>query len=93
MNFEQAHEQFVEFHLNRRSGERKGRLQRGHAHGEILFLKNVWWPMFGHLDHLHPEYQIYDFNRRSRFLDFALIQPYYKIGIEIDSFGPAIDHG
>jgi very-short-patch-repair endonuclease len=85
-NFEKAHKFFVQYHLDRRSGERKGRLLRGHAHGEILFLKNVWWPMFGHFDNLHPEYEVYDFNRHSRFMDFALIAPYYKIGIEIDSF-------
>jgi hypothetical protein len=35
-------------------------LERGHAHGEKLFLQNVWWPMFSHFDHLHPEYEVLD---------------------------------
>ena len=86
MEFEQAHREFVERHLARRSGERKGRLLRGHQHAERLLLQNVWWPLFGTLAHLHPEYEIYDWNRKSQFLDFAFLPPYAKIGVECDGF-------
>jgi len=86
MEFEQAHREFVEHHLARRSGERKGRLLRGHQHAEKLLLRNVWWPLFGTLSHLHPEYEIYDWNRKSQFLDYAYLPPYAKIGIECDGF-------
>lgn len=61
MDFEQAHKAFLDRHLSCRSGERKGRLLRGHNYAEKLLLKHVWWPVFGTLDHLHPEYEVYDY--------------------------------
>lgn len=42
--------------------------------------------MFGTLDHLHPEYEIADWNRKSQFLDFAFLPPYGRFGLEIDGF-------
>jgi len=84
MSFEAAHRAFMEEHLSRRSGERKGRLERGHAHAERLLLHNVWWPLFGSLENLHPEYEVYDWNRKSVFLDFAYLPSIGRIGIECD---------
>ncbi|MCM3630326.1 hypothetical protein M3194_23625 [Paenibacillus glycanilyticus] len=84
--FEVAHKQFIEKHLELRTGERKGRLTRGHNHAEKLLLQNVWWPLFGSLEHLHPEYEVYDWNRKSQFLDFAFLPPYGQFGIECDGF-------
>ncbi|UNK17336.1 hypothetical protein MNQ98_23095 [Paenibacillus sp. N3/727] len=86
MNFEQAHQAFIDRHLASRAGERRGRLLRGHNYAEKLLLQNVWWPMFGNLDHLHPEYEIYDWNRKSQFLDFAFMPPFGRFGIECDGF-------
>lgn len=86
MDFEQAHQSFLADHLNARAGERKGRLLRGHNHAEKLLLQQVWWPLFGNFDHLHPEYEIYDWNRKSQFLDFAFIAPYGRFGIECDGY-------
>lgn len=41
----------------------------------------------GNFDHLHPEYEIHDWNRRSQFLDFAFLpQNGGRIGIECDGF-------
>ncbi|MGN7761980.1 hypothetical protein [Paenibacillus sp. 22594] len=85
-SFEKAHESLVERHLSVRTGERRGRLARGHQYAEKLLLQNVWWPLFGNLDHLHPEYEVYDWNRKSQFLDFAFIQPYGKFGLECDGY-------
>lgn len=73
MDFEQAHRAWIDGHLASRTGERKGRLLRGHLYAEKLLLQNVWWPLFGNFDHLHPEYEIYDWNRKSQFLDFAFL--------------------
>ncbi|NOV01693.1 hypothetical protein GC097_16885 [Paenibacillus sp. LMG 31457] len=73
-------------HLAHRFGERKGRLLRGHNFAEKLLLQNVWWPLFGNFDNLHPEYEIYDWNRKSQFLDFAFLTPYGRFGIECDGF-------
>lgn len=86
MVFEEAHERFMEAHLERRTGERKGRLARGHQFAEKLFLQNVWWPLFGSLENLHPEYEIYDWNRKSQFLDFAYLPGGARLGIECDGF-------
>lgn len=87
MEFEEAHGLFIDQHLNARTGERKGRLARGHNFAEKLFLQNVWWPLFGSLEHLHPEYEVYDWNRKSQFLDFAFLpQNGSCFGIECDGF-------
>lgn len=87
MNFENEHQLLLERHLNIRSGERRGRLVRGHQHAEKLLLQNVWWPLFGNLDHLHPEYEVYDWNRKSQFLDVAFLPPFGgRFGLECDGF-------
>ncbi|NQX69243.1 hypothetical protein HQN90_24220 [Paenibacillus alba] len=86
MEFEKVHKEFMEHHLSHRIGERKGRLLRGHRHAEKLLLQHVWWPLFGSLEHLHPEYEVYDWNRKSQFLDFAFLPPYGRFGIECDGF-------
>ena len=87
MEFEQAHSSFMEAHTNVRTGERRGRLLRGHNYAEKLFLQNVWWPLFESLEHLHPEYEVYDWNRKSQFLDFAFLpQNGTRFGIECDGY-------
>lgn len=86
MDFEWLHASFIANHTALRSGERKGRLLRGHAYAEKLFLQQVWVPLFGNFDNLHPEYEIYDWNRKSQFLDFAYMTPFGKFGIECDGF-------
>ena len=85
--FESAHAAFLQHHMHLRSGERRGRLERGHQYAEKLFLEKVWWPLVGSFERLHPEYEIYDWNRRSQFLDFAFITGNGdQIGIECDGF-------
>ncbi|MGM0882368.1 MAG: hypothetical protein ACQEXQ_15165 [Bacillota bacterium] len=86
MNFETAHQAFIDRHVNCRIGERKGRLLRGHQYAEKLLLQNVWWPLFGNFDQLHPEYEIYDWNRKSQFLDFAFLPSFGRFGLECDGF-------
>lgn len=88
MSFEESHSAFIQSHLSSRKGERRGRLKRGHQHGEILFLRNVWWPMKRNFEHLHPEYEVLDWRGRPYFADFAwLPSDYLKILIEIKSYG------
>ncbi|KWX85304.1 hypothetical protein AMQ83_25565 [Paenibacillus riograndensis] len=87
MGFEQAHSMFMDLHMSQRAGERRGRLVRGHNFAEKLFLESIWWPLFESLDHLHPEYEIYDWNRKSQFLDFAFLPASgIRFGIECDGF-------
>ncbi|WP_327205153.1 hypothetical protein [Paenibacillus sp. Soil522] len=84
--FEREHAVFIEKHLVGRNGERKDRLLRGHGYGEKLLLQNVWWPVFGNFDYLHPEYEVYDRNRKSYFLDLAFTPPFGLFNIECHGF-------
>ncbi|SDX14681.1 hypothetical protein [Paenibacillus sp. CF384] len=86
--FDEAHKKWLTHHLSLRSGERKGRLERGHAHGEILFARSIWWELRGSLEHLHPEFEIEDWRGRPWFADFAFLPPggYQKLLIEVKSF-------
>ncbi|ETT54228.1 hypothetical protein C162_05249 [Paenibacillus sp. FSL R7-269] len=87
MTFEEAHEQFISGHLNSRpEGERKARLERGHRHAEVLFLKNIWWPLRRQFTELHSEYEVLDWRGRSYFADFAWLPGYVKLLIEIKGF-------
>jgi hypothetical protein len=88
--FHEKHQAFIASHVLRRSGERKGRLERGHLHAETLFLENVWFPMHGHLDQLHPEYEILDWRGRSYFGDFAYLPGELKFIWEIKGFDPHV---
>lgn len=92
MGFEAMHEQWLRSHLNRRTGERKNRLLRGHGHSEKLFLKRVWWPLFGHFAHLHPEYEVTDWRGQPYFLDFAWIRGQCRFAFEIKGYGPHVQN-
>jgi hypothetical protein len=87
--YESAREGWLSSHIGRRSGERRGRLERGHAHGESLFLRNVWWAMRGMFEDLHPEYEVPDRRGRSYYADYAWL-PFdgaVKLLIEIKGYG------
>lgn len=88
MSYEQAYEEFIQRHLNSRTGERRGRLERGHRHAEALFIRNVWWPLRGDFCGLHPEYEVLDWRGRSYFADFVYIpgQGSLKLLIEIKGY-------
>ncbi len=90
MNFEQAHAAFIRHHLQSRSGERRGRLERGHREAEKLFCRNVWWPLLGNFNKLHPEFEVLDWRGLSYFCDFAWITSCVKLIIEIKGFGPHV---
>lgn len=90
MNFETAHQAFINKHLELRSGERRGRLERGHQHAEIMFLHQVWWPIHHNFCNLHPEYEIRDWRGRSYFGDFAYLPQGLKLIIEIKGYGPHV---
>lgn len=86
MNYEQAHVAFIEQHLTSRTGERRGRLERGHRHAEELFLQNVWWPLRGDFNGLHPEYEVLDWRGRSYFADYAFLPGPIKLLFEIKGY-------
>ncbi|MFC5700825.1 hypothetical protein ACFPVX_06005 [Cohnella faecalis] len=88
MTFEEAHKEFIGRHLNLRKGERRGRLERGHRHGERLFCEKIWWELKGGFDDLHPEYEVTDWCGKSYFADFAYKVPGWKVTLlwEIKGF-------
>ncbi|WP_256710795.1 hypothetical protein [Paenibacillus sp. FSL A5-0031] len=83
VTYEEAHRTFIQYHLDERAGERRGRLERGHGHAESKFLRNVWWPLCGDFRNLHPEYEVMDWRGRSYFADFAWLSGTVKLIIEI----------
>ncbi|QJD87509.1 winged helix-turn-helix domain-containing protein [Cohnella herbarum] len=85
--FEAAYDAWITFHVKKSTGERKRKLLKGLGHAPKLFLKNVWWPLFGHLSDLIPEFEVRDFKDGYRYLDFAWIYNGVEIAIEIDGFG------
>ncbi|NOV01478.1 DUF559 domain-containing protein [Paenibacillus planticolens] len=86
MTFNDAHTAFIRLHSENRSGERRGRLERGHGHGETLFLNNVWWPLRVSFKDLHPEYEVLDWRGKSYFADFSWLPGYVKLLIEIKGY-------
>jgi hypothetical protein len=84
--FEADYEIFLTQHIALSKGARRRRLEDGHGHGEQLFLEQVWWPAFGNLDGLHPEYEVYDFKDGRRYLDYAWFYGPVSLAIEIDGF-------
>ncbi|MEF2248674.1 hypothetical protein [Paenibacillus sp. IITD108] len=90
MNFEQCHAAFIQDHAQKRTGERKGRLERGHREAEKLFCLNVWWALHSNFVNLHPEYEVLDWKGHSFFCDFAWITSAVKLIIEIKGFGPHV---
>jgi hypothetical protein len=86
--FETAYAQWLAAHQTARAGERFRRLVEGHSHAEQLFLEQVWYPIFQHLEDLHPEYEVGDYKEGTRFLDFAFLRAPIRLAIEIDGYGP-----
>lgn len=98
--FDQAHALWFQKHLNESTGDRRQLLERrwkkeqqyGEDAAEKRFLRDVWWPLYGSFEMMHPEYEIVDFLGRSRFLDHAWIH-YPVLGdIEVDGYGPHLKH-
>ncbi|TLS52032.1 hypothetical protein FE782_11685 [Paenibacillus antri] len=88
--FESAHERWLQSHLEGRTGERRGRLTRK-RYAETLFLRQVWWPLFGSFDALHPEYEVADWRGRSYFADFVWLPGSgEKLVFEVKGFGPHV---
>jgi len=95
-SFEEAHGLWFRKHWKESGGERRRLLERrvekeekfGEDAAEKRFLRDVWWPVFGCLDELHPEYETVDALGRTRFLDIAYIRFPLLADIEIDGFGP-----
>ncbi|MDQ6423486.1 transcriptional regulator [Paenibacillus sp. LHD-117] len=65
---------------------RRELLNKGLGHGTVTFLRSIWFPAIGNLDHLYPEYEVRDFNNGCRYLDLAYMPQGSKGCIEIQDF-------
>jgi hypothetical protein len=86
MSLREAHTAFIQSHLAKRSGERRSRLERGHAHAESLFAKSIWWPLKHSFTDLHPEYEVLDWRGNPYYADFAWLPGFIRLLIEIKGF-------
>lgn len=86
MTFQVAYLQWLKQEKKKSSPERRRRLHPQLGHAEETFLHNVWWPIHGNFDYLHPEYEVADFSGAGRFIDFAYIRNDIRLAIEIDGF-------
>jgi len=86
--FEFAYEKWLNKHIKMNSGERKRRLAKGIGHAQKMYLLKVWWPLFGNLNEMIPEFEVRDFKDGYRYLDFAWQLNAANVAIEIDGFGP-----
>ncbi|HZG75113.1 MAG TPA: hypothetical protein VEZ72_04590 [Paenibacillus sp.] len=90
VDFETAHEAWLQSHIERRTGERRARLlQKRYA--ETLFLRKVWWPIFGSFEGLHPEYEVLDWRGRPYYADFVWVWGTVRIVIEVKGYGPHVE--
>jgi hypothetical protein len=92
MVFIDEHKKWLDSHTQRRNGERRSRLERGHGHGERMLLERVWWPIFGNLDNLHPEYEVADWRGRPYFIDIVWILGRFKFAFEVKGYGPHVQN-
>ncbi|PLT44627.1 hypothetical protein B8V81_3058 [Paenibacillus pasadenensis] len=82
--FEEARLAWIQRHLRSSTKERRRRLEQGQKEKDMLFLKEIWWPVFGRLDDLHPQYEVQDEKGAPVFLDFAWLQgnQYFHIAVK-----------
>ncbi|WP_309120427.1 DNA-binding response regulator [Paenibacillus sp.] len=88
--FIEAHRLWLERHKQSRNGDRLRRLEDGHSYLEKALLEKVWWPAFGTLDDLHPEYEVRDYNDGRRYIDHAYKPQGIRLALEADGFNPHI---
>lgn len=65
---------------------RRELLLNGLGHGTVEFLRSIWFPAVGSLEHLYPEYEVRDMNSRIRYIDLAYLPGKAKGCIEIHGF-------
>lgn len=52
-----------------------------------MFVESIWWPLVGHFQNLHPEYEMLDWRGRSYFVDFMWVLGSLRFAIEIMDYG------
>jgi len=85
--FDEMYEKWIEQQIAlEKNPRRREMLQKGLSRGSIDFLRLIWFPSVGNLDHLYPEYEVRDFNNGYRYLDMAYMPGNAKGCIEIQDY-------
>jgi hypothetical protein len=88
MGFDQAYGNWLTTQIAEEKNPRRlEMLRKGLSHGTVTFLRMIWFPVIGHFNDLHPEYEVRDFNNRYRYLDLAYMPGGAKGCIEIQDYG------
>jgi hypothetical protein len=72
--------------VEEKNPRRRELLQKGLGHGTVEFLRMIWFPAIGSLDHLYPEYEVRDMGGGYRYLDLAYTPGNVKCCIEIQGY-------
>ncbi|MEF2968065.1 hypothetical protein V3851_19735 [Paenibacillus sp. M1] len=88
--FETAYEAFVKSHFCGEAEERKTPHARGRGRKNLIFLRNVWWPLFKSLEYLCPEFEVRDWCGEPFSVDFAYLPGQVKYAIEVKRFVPDV---
>jgi hypothetical protein len=87
--FQQKYEEWMQSNIALETNPRRRELlEKGLGHGTLEFLRSVWFPTVRNFDHLHPEWEVRDFNNGYRYIDLAYMPGGMKGGIEILGYGP-----
>ena len=85
--FDEVYEQWLKGQIVREKNPRRREiLNEGLGHGTIEFLRSIWFPAIGNLEHLYPEYEVRDINNNCRYLDLAYMPGGAKGCIEIHGY-------
>lgn len=72
--FEQAYEEWLGQEIaNENNHRRRELLEKGLGQGTYEFLRCIWYPTVKNFNHLHPEWEVRDFNNGFRYLDLAYL--------------------
>lgn len=86
-NFEKITEEWIQRQIAEESNPRRRELLvKGLSHATMEFLRTIWYPAVGNLDHLYPEWEVRDFGNRYRYLDLAYRPGDAKGCIEIQGY-------
>jgi len=87
--YEQQIEEWLQSNIvEEHNPRRRELLCKGLGHGTIEFLRTIWLPGVGNLQHLYPEWEVIDFGNGYRYIDLAYMPGNAKGAIEIQGYGP-----
>ncbi|WP_308638397.1 transcriptional regulator [Paenibacillus silvisoli] len=85
--FDEVYQNWMEQQIaEEKSPRRREMLAKGLSRGSIDFLRLIWFPAIGSLEHLYAEYEVRDFNNGYRYLDLAYMPGHAKGCIEIQDY-------